>query len=301
MKTLPRNRVLIGDAAGVLDDLLPQSVDCVVSSPPYVAGLRDYGHPDQIGRERDVEDYIAALMTVFRGVHRVLKPQGSAWINLGDAYAKPGGRVPGKSLLLAPQRLALALAADGWLIRNVCVWHKSNPLPQSAADRLSPTYEVVIFATKQRRYFFDLDSIRDPFRTETRIRRPLELTRRYQDGNSGLAGLKAAGLPGNPRGKNPGDLVTLPTAVDRTGHQATFPASLIERPVRSSCPERICVQCDAAWTRPTRMLSVHTNEASGRSARPASYSVVTARRRRAQAWCSIHFSGLARSDSWPSG
>lgn len=261
MKVLPRNRVLLGDAATVLAGLLPESVDAAVTSPPYAAGLRDYGHADQLGREPDVDEYIARLMQVLRGVHRVLKPTGSLWLSLGDSYSRrSGGQVPAKSLLLVPQRAALALAADGWLIRNVCVWHKSNPLPQSATDRLSPTYEVVIFATKQANYFFDLDSVREPHRSVQRAPRPGELTRRYRGGNAGLGALKARGLVGNPRGKNPGDLVTLPTAVDRLGHEATFPEALIERPIACSVPEKICVECDAAWTRPTRVLSIHTSE-----------------------------------------
>jgi site-specific DNA-methyltransferase (adenine-specific) len=261
MKSLPRNQVLVGDAASVLAGLLPGSVDCVVTSPPYPAGVRDYGRPGQLGQEATVEEYVDALMSVLRGVRTVLKSAGSLWVVIGDGYGTGGRRgVPAKSLLLAPQRVALALAADGWLIRNVAVWHKSNPMPQSARDRLSATYEVVIFATKAPGYFFDLDAIREPPRTSQRIRRPGELTRRYQGGNSGLAAMKARGQVGHPAGKNPGDVWGLPTAVDRLGHQATFPEGLIERPILATCPERICVQCDAPWTRPTRILTVHTTE-----------------------------------------
>ncbi len=260
MKTLPRNRVLVGDAAAVLADLLPESVDCVVTSPPYIGGVRDYGHPAQLGRETDVEEYVRNLVEVMRQVARVLKPTGSVWLNLGDAYARTAGRgVPRGSLFLAPQRMALALSADGWIVRNVCVWHKPNPLPQSARDRLSPTYEVVLFATKQRRYFFDLDAIRVPHRSIRRPR-PADAGRTYQRGNDGLARLKVAGRVGHRNGKNPGDVWTLPTAGDRLGHQATFPEALVERPILASCPERICVQCDQAWTRPFRVLTVHTNE-----------------------------------------
>jgi DNA modification methylase len=157
--------------------------------------------------------------------------------------------------------VALALSADGWIVRNVVVWNKPSPLPQSAKDRLSPTYEVVIFATKERRYFFDLDAIRVPHRSADRVKPQIrEQHRRYQGGNSGLGKLKAAGRVGNARGKNPGDVWTVTTPTDRLGHQATFPAGLIERPVLATCPERICVQCDAAWTRPTRIVSKRTNE-----------------------------------------
>lgn len=261
MKQLPRNRVLIGDAEQRLAELLPESVDTVVTSPPYFQ-LRDYGVPGQLGSEASIDEFVTNLRTVVSRVRRVLKPSGSLWLNLGDGYARKAGvGVPLGSLALVPQRVALALSADGWVVRNVCVWHKPNPLPQSARDRLSPTYEVVIFATKSRRYFFDLDAIRVPHRSASRAGRP-SVSALYQGGNAGLVRLRAAGHVGNPHGKNPGDVWTVATAIDRLGHQATFPEPLIERPILATCPERICVQCDRAWTRPTRILTLHTAEGS---------------------------------------
>jgi site-specific DNA-methyltransferase (adenine-specific) len=262
VKTLPRNTILAGDARDVLAGLLPESIDCVVTSPPYANALRDYGSPGQLGQEPTITEYVENLRDVLRLVRRVLKDSGSLWLNLGDSYAKhPRQGAPRGSLLLAPQRVAMALAADGWIVRNIVVWHKPNPLPQSAPDRLSPTYEVVIFATKTRRYFFDLDAIRIPHRSAERARpMPRERSRRYQGNNTGLGKLKAAGRVGHARGKNLGDVWTIPTAVDQLGLQATFPEALIERPILASCPERICVQCDRAWTRPTRIVSKRTSE-----------------------------------------
>lgn len=263
MKTLPRNTVLIGDAREVLAGLLPGSVDCCVTSPPYVNGLRDYGAAGQLGRESSVTEYVENLMAVLRQVRRTLKNSGALWLNLGDAFSKHVSQgAPRGSLLLAPQRVALALSEDGWIIRNVHVWQKPNPLPESARDRLSTTYETVIFATKERRYFFDLDGIRVPHRSADRtgLLRPAERRRRYQGGNGGLGKLKAKGRVGHPRGKNPGDVWTIPTATDRLGHQATFPPTLIKPMIRATCPERICVQCDRPWIRPTRIVSRPTNE-----------------------------------------
>lgn len=262
MKRLPRNAILTGDACRVLTDVLPESVDCCITSPPYANGLRNYGTPGQLGQEPTITEYVAKLRAVLRGVHRVLKPTGSLWLNLGDAYAKRLRHgAPRGSLLLAPQRVALALAADGWIVRNAAIWHKPNPLPQSARDRLSPTHETIIFATKARRYFFDLDAIRVPHRSAERARaRARERGRRYQGNNTGLGRLKAAGRVGHPNGKNPGDVWTVGTAADRLGHQATFPEALIERPVLAACPERICVQCDRPWTRPTRIVNLRTSE-----------------------------------------
>lgn len=260
---LPRSTILRGDARTVLAGLLPGSVDCCVTSPPYANGLRDYGVAGQLGREPFVTEYVENLVAVLRQVRRLLKNSGALWLNLGDSFSKHASQgAPRGSLLLVPQRVALALTADGWIVRNVLVWHKPNPLPESARDRLSTTYEVVIFATKERRYFFDLDSIRIPHRSADRsgILRPAERRRRYQGGNGGIGRLKADGQVGHRHGKNPGDLWTMPTPVDRLGHQATFPAGLIERPILATCPERICVQCDRAWTRPTRIRSRRTNE-----------------------------------------
>jgi site-specific DNA-methyltransferase (adenine-specific) len=262
MKTLPRNTILTGDAGDVLAGLLPESVDCCVTSPPYANAVRDYRASDQLGQEATISEYVQSLRSVLQRVRHVLKPSGSLWLNLGDGYAQhPREGVPRGGLLLAPQRLALALAADGWIVRNVAIWHKPNPLPQSAADRLSPTYEVVIFAAKSRHYFFDLDAIRVPHRSADRARpQERERSRRYQGNNTGLGRLKAAGRVGNANGKNPGDVWTVATATDRLGHQATFPEALIERPILATCPERICVQCDAPWTRPTRIVSKPTSE-----------------------------------------
>jgi DNA modification methylase len=258
VKALARNQVLIGDAAAVLASLLPESVDCVITSPPYPAKLRDYGAAGQLGQEPTIHQYLRNLRAVLRGIDRVLKPGGSLWLNLGDSYARtPGVGAPLGSLLLAPQRLALLIAAEGFLVRNVVTWAKPNPLPQSAHDRLSPTTEVIIFATKGRRYFFDLDAIRIPHRT---ARKPAGGGGLYQGGNDGLMRLRNLGLPGNERGKNPGDVWEVATAVDRLGHQATFPEALIERPILATCPERICVQCDMPWTRPTRIITVYTSE-----------------------------------------
>ncbi len=262
MKALPRNTILAGDARDVLAGLIPESVDCCITSPPYVAGLRDYGRPGQLGQEPTVTAYVSNLRAVLRQVHRLLKPGGSLWLNLGDAHARhPRQGAPRGSLLLAPQRVALALWEDGWIVRNVAIWHKPNPLPQSARDRLSPTYETIIFATKERRYFFDLDAIRVPHLSAARIGHSAPgLRRLYQGNNTGLSKLRAAGQVGNPRGKNPGDVWTVPTAIDRLGHQATFPEALIERPVLAACPERICVECDQPWIRPTRIVRRRTNE-----------------------------------------
>ena len=263
MKVLPRNTILAGDAREQLSGLLSESADCVITSPPYFK-LRNYrSAPAQLGQEPTVDQWVADLRRVFGELARVLKPHGSVWLNVGDGYSRHRSwGAPPKSLLGGPERLLLALMGDGWLCRNKVIWAKPNPLPQSAADRLSPTYEFVYFLTRRPSYYFDLDAIRVPHRSIARAGRPQpsEAGRTYVGGNVGLGALKAAGLVGHPRGKNPGDVWTLPTASYRGAHFATFPAALVERPLLATCPERICVQCDQPWRRPIRTLTLHTDE-----------------------------------------
>jgi site-specific DNA-methyltransferase (adenine-specific) len=254
---LPLNSVLLGDAAKRLRELPPMSVDCIITSPPYF-GLRNYGQDGQLGLEPSVEAWVAALRAVFAEAARVLKPTGSLWLNVGDGYsAHPREGAPHKSLLLGPTRLALALVADGWVVRNQVIWAKPNPMPSSVSDRLSCTYEIVYFLVRSRYYYFDLDAIRVPHRTtrppSTTVERaypPREaLPPKVSEQNQGLARTRAAGRAGHPLGKNPGDVWTLPTAGFRGAHFATFPPSLVERPLLATCPVRVCGRCGRGWRR----------------------------------------------------
>jgi DNA modification methylase len=240
-------RILVGDVREMLDVLPSQSVDCIVTSPPYFR-LRNYGEDRQIGLEHHVDSWVDELRLVARGLHRVLKDGGSFWLNLGDTYSRnPGDGAPPKSLVLAPERLATALVADGWVLRNKVIWSKPNPMPTSVRDRLSCTWEVVYFFVKAKRYHFDLDAIRVPHRRRaqsspaTGKRKaawsvPPEWRGPSAGTNGGLDRLKASGLPGHPLGKNPGDVWTLPTASYRGAHHAVFPVALAERPILASCP-----------------------------------------------------------------
>ena len=260
--TVPRNTILNGDVRSILPTLPEDSVDCVITSPPYFQ-LRNYSHPDQIGLEQTVEDWVAEIIWVTDELARVLKPTGSMWLNLGDAYSRhQRAGSPPKGLLLGPERVAIELNSRGWTIRNKVIWAKTNPMPASVRDRLTCTWEVIYFATRSRHYHFDLDSIRTPHRSRrpAQRRRPRARTRPAWAGplagnNSGLDRMKAAGHPGHPLGKNPGDVWTLPTANYRDAHFATFPRRLIERPLLATCPQRVCVSCGLPWRRkPHRQL-----------------------------------------------
>ncbi len=260
MTGLPLGRVLVGDAGSRLRHLPPASVDCVVTSPPYFA-LRNYGRRGQLGLEPNVEAWVGRLVVVADELARVLKPQGSLWLNLGDSYSR-GQRygAPVKSLVLAPERLLLALSGRGWLVRNKVVWAKPNPMPASVTDRLSCAWEPLYLLSRSRSYYFDLDVIRVPHRSRPKAptgRRAVAAPTRgapswagpLAGDQSGLAGLKAAGLAGHPLGKNPSDVWTLPTSNFRGPHHATFPEALVERPLLATCPERVCTRCGRGWQR----------------------------------------------------
>jgi DNA modification methylase len=157
----PRVDILVGDALDTLRSLPDRSVHCAVTSPPYF-GLRSYlppGHPDktrEVGAERKVQDYVDRLVSVLREVKRVLRDDGTLWLNLGDCYG------PDKSLRGIPWRVAFALQADGWILRSDIVWHKPSPMPESVRDRPTRAHEFVFMLAKSTRYFFDADAVREP-------------------------------------------------------------------------------------------------------------------------------------------
>jgi len=251
------NRIIVGDARGELGKLPANSIDCVVTSPPYFR-LRNYQHPGQIGLEEHVGLWVNELRAMFWEIRRVLVPTGTLWLNLGDSYSRGHEGAARKSLLLGPERLALALIEDGWIVRNKVVWAKRNPLRNPARDRLLNTYEFIYLAVKQPQHFFDLDAIRVP---HTSVKRPSddptpvwtvpESWRTADAANEGLDRLRSEGRAGHPLGKNPGDVWSIGTGSFRGAHFAVFPLPLLERPIRAGCPERRCRRCRSPWTRPT--------------------------------------------------
>jgi DNA modification methylase len=183
-----------GDSLQVLQTLPDESFHCCVTSPPYW-GLRDYGVEGQLGVETSPDDYVRNLVAVFRQVRRVLRSDGTLWLNLGDTYATgvgsamtPGGQafgkanavidagafprcqpnrmpIPGlkpKDLVGAPWRVAFALQADGWFLRSEIIWHKPNPMPESVRDRPTKSHEQIFLLSKSERYHYDSESIKEP-------------------------------------------------------------------------------------------------------------------------------------------
>jgi DNA modification methylase len=180
-----------GDCLAVLAELADQSVQCCVTSPPYF-GLRDYGHAEQIGLEPSPNEYVAKLVEVFRQVRRVLKDDGVCWVNLGDSYGtgasgqnfdpasgatntggqgsagtfghkkQPSIKGFNKQILGIPWRVAFALQADGWYLRQDIIWAKPNPMPESVTDRCTKAHEYLFLLTKSARYYWDAEAIAEP-------------------------------------------------------------------------------------------------------------------------------------------
>jgi site-specific DNA-methyltransferase (cytosine-N4-specific) len=187
--TLANARILIGDSRAVLALLAPESVQCCVTSPPYW-GLRDYEHAGQLGAEESPKQYVANLVDVFREVRRVLRPDGTFWLNVGDGYARNGGvgvcgpnakvgntkkliqkrncRVPDcwglkdRDLIGLPWRVAFALQEDGWILRSKITWVKKAPMPESVKNRPSGATEEIFLFAKQPGYYYDHHAVREP-------------------------------------------------------------------------------------------------------------------------------------------
>lgn len=243
-----------GDSLAVLRELPDQSVDCCVTSPPYF-GLRDYGTEGQYGLESSPAEYVETMRALFAEVRRVLTDDGTLWLNLGDTYYSGKGAAVGpdkkqparrgyvrpvdksgadwakpKSLLGIPWRVAFALQDDGWILRNDIIWSKPNAMPESVTDRLSSRHEHLFMLTKSRRYWFDLDPIREPHVSEP-----------GREGSNYMRGQKAM-RPVGPNsgaysegGRNPGDVWSIATQPFPGAHFAVMPPELARRAVVAGC------------------------------------------------------------------
>ncbi len=286
-------RILGGDVFERLAQLPDESVHCVVTSPPYW-GLRAYGEDEKmIGLEETFEEHMDVLVRVFREVRRVLRSDGTCWLNHGDSYysggrgsigagekqqtnngsltskrvAIPTGLKP-KDLMMMPARVALALQSDGWWLRSEIVWSKPNPMPESVTDRPTSAHEKVFLLTKSAKYFYNAEAVRKPVQVlETRGFRP---------------GVYGGAPPGNPRktdkqrghsrrgfngrwdemskaeqeamGANLRNVWTISTFGYPEAHFATFPPKLVEPCIKAGTSEEgCCGECGAPWARKTHV------------------------------------------------
>jgi site-specific DNA-methyltransferase (adenine-specific) len=254
---MSKSQILAGDCRSILPTLPEGSVHCCITSPPYF-GLRDYGHPGQIGLERSPDAFVQELVAVFREVRRVLRDDGTLWLNLGDTYnAYNANRGPStsisdgtfgrdhpthqrglttptlknKDLIGIPWRVALALQNDGWYLRQDIIWHKPNPMPESVTDRCTKAHEYLFLLTKSPRYYFDSEAIK-----ETAVKGAA--------GSSFNKGKTATHQMGRSSDKDRADsgtrnrrsVWTVATRPFKDAHFATFPPDLIEPCVLAGCP-----------------------------------------------------------------
>ena len=266
-------RIIEGDCIEGMRRLEGQSVHCVVTSPPYF-GLRDYGHDGQIGLEQTPDEYVAKLVDVFREVRRVLRDDGTLWLNLGDSYFSPtkgtggknsstlnakrdeNGTVTGKSIVTydpirlsagntgckpkdligIPWRVALALQADGWYLRQDIIWHKPNPMPESVRDRCTKAHEYIFLLSKSDRYFYDADAIKEPSHSEVQSRHRANGIGVEEQGKRTGAGNITANC-GVREKRNRRSVWTVATKPYKGAHFATFPPDLIRPCILAGCPK----------------------------------------------------------------
>jgi len=234
-------QVLIGNCAEILKTLPSESVDCVVTSPPYW-GLRDYktepvewpdGWVGQLGLEPTPQLYIQHLVGIFDEIKRVLKKTGTCWVNLGDTYG--GTTKTAKSLAQIPSRFAIAMTDSGWILRNEIIWHKPNCLPSSVKDRFTVDFEKLFFFVKSKRYYFEqqLEVATEP------IGRAVKL------GAKTLGGDAVLGSPANRPDRKPfinngrrnkRTVWSITTRPYKGAHFAVFPPELVETPIKAGCP-----------------------------------------------------------------
>lgn len=265
------------DCRATLKTLPEQSVHCMVTSPPYW-GLRDYSEDGQIGLESTPTQYIEELVDVFREIRRVLRDDGTAWLNLGDSFVganrgrtknlqnsdEPIMALPEKNLLGIPWRVAFALQEDGWVLRSDIVWAKPNPQPESIMDRPTRAHEYVFLLAKNSSYYYDADAIREPHASWNGVTSPNWRGGKGDDRQgdplsggggfladgtkeahatgtrtgSNLANKYRGGPPGNPNGRNKRSVWFVRPANYKESHFATYPVDLIRPCILAGCPPR---------------------------------------------------------------
>lgn len=250
-------RIIAGDCVAGLRTLPDASVHCCVTSPPYW-GLRDYGHEGQIGLEDTPEAYVARMVEVFREVRRVLRDDGTCWVNLGDSYYAGGwecrrvnavgnGSMPPeqrksgiaksieglkvKDLVGIPWRVAFALQADGWWLRQDIIWHKPNPMPESVRDRCTKAHEYVFLLAKSERYFYDAEAVSEEFSGVPYEGRANGAIKNGDRADSG----RTIGMTTDRRNRR--SVWTVTPKPYKGAHFAVMPPDLVEPCIKAGCQE----------------------------------------------------------------
>ena len=251
------NKIFNGDAKDVLTKLPPESINCCVTSPPYW-GLRDYGVEGQLGLEATPDEYVTKLLEIFREVKRVLRDDGTLWLNLGDSYCGTGNKgdykdpkntkgrngqsvalnnkingLKSKDLIGIPWRVAFALQADGWYLRQDIIWYKPNPMPESVTDRCTKAHEYVFLMSKSQQYYYDNEAIKERTLTKDNSNRNRDITKlNNTPGRTKMMGLKTNDYDN----RNKRSVWTVATQPFKEDHFAVFPPNLIKPMVLAGCP-----------------------------------------------------------------
>ncbi len=270
--------------------LKSKSVHMVVCSPPYWS-LRDYLVKRQLGLETTPEEYVAALVLVFREVWRVLRDDGTCWVNIGDSYTSgsrsghglqignlhhrnrgangtcdperppvPQGLKP-KDMVGIPWMLAFALRADGWYLRSDVIWNKPNVMPESVRDRPSKSHEYIFLLTKRRKYFYDGEAIKTPTaaKTFTVNTMPIKGDGSESAGEKLNKWMADNGGRNHPMTSNKRSVWTVSTRSYKGAHFATYPIRLIEPCIKAGASERgCCPKCGKQWRRLVKKTRVAT-------------------------------------------
>ena len=264
-------KILKGNCLETLSSLEEKSVNTCVTSPPYW-GLRDYGNGDQLGQEETPEKFVESLVNVFREVRRVLRDDGTVWLNLGDSYSsggrktttnqslrgdneygvtrpKPSKGIKEKDLIGIPWRVAFALQADGWYLRQDIIWNKPNPMPESVKDRCTKSHEYIFLLSKSPKYYYDNEAIKEEIQDESAKR----LLRGVSDNHKNSFGApgqtphtmnkprknvrkqSTSDMSGGKRNKR--SVWTVTTKPYSEAHFATYPHDLIIPCILAGCPE----------------------------------------------------------------
>lgn len=219
--------ILIGDAKQKLKELETESIQSVITSPPYW-GLRDYGNDEQIGREETPNQYIDNMVAVFNEVFKLLKKDGTLWLNIGDSYSSirdPKIGLKNKDLVGIPWMLALALRMNGWYLRQDIIWAKPSPMPEPIKDRCVKSHEHIFLLTKSPKYFFDYEAIREP-RVSSSDNHQFG-GKKYNDPNNMI--YDSIGSIYKSDGKrNKRDVWNIPSKPFKDAHFAVMPEALVE-------------------------------------------------------------------------
>tara|TARA_Y100000034_G_scaffold135946_1_gene209931 strand:- start:50 stop:1216 length:1167 start_codon:yes stop_codon:yes gene_type:complete len=266
---MKKNKIYQGECLEVLKTFPDESIDCVMTSPPYWA-LRDYGVEGQLGLEPTFQEYINKLCDIFEEIKRVLKKTGTCWVNLGDTY-NAGGNFRGKELddgskevysrkdfagcqmdkeaqgisakclCQIPSRFAIEMTNRGWILRNEIIWHKKNAMPSSVSDRFTVDFEKIFFFTKNKKYWFEQQREAVKLNSINRAKHSWDCDRANNKG--GVHTKEMGNRFVNPEGRNKRCVWQINPKPYKEAHFAVYPEKLCETPLKAGCPEFVCKKC----------------------------------------------------------